>query len=215
MDSGGCFVNALMRWKPKSICQVTFDQLITDGLVRRRNGLRWLTRQLKPLCRDFWELVPVLLFWSTGLLKSSIMRNFIFFYNFGCTLLCKPQKWSESGQTGPIGSLVYQQQLLSFVDLAGRGWLVVLKNGGVLFRTLPTAGKVKHSSPFPPPRTAIKAHSDPDSMPVLNVSNISFLNSLWKQFGLLTCVSTRSCSLSFRIDESTNKLSRLSRNTSL
>lgn len=94
-----CFVEGFIRWESKSICQVMFDRLITGGSIKKRSELRWLTRQLKPLCRDLGSRPSVrLLFLSRGLLKSSIIRNFILFLNVGYVLFCKPQKWSEFGQ---------------------------------------------------------------------------------------------------------------------
>lgn len=94
-----CFVEGFIRWESKSICQVMFDRLITGGSIKKRSELRWLTRQLKPLCRDLGSRPSIrLLFLSRGLLKSSIIRNFILFLNVGYVLFCKPQKWSEFGQ---------------------------------------------------------------------------------------------------------------------
>lgn len=79
-----CFIAALIRWKSKLICQVMFNQVITGSSIREQNGLRWLTRQLKPLCRDLGSRPRVgRLFPSTGLQESSIMRNFILFFNVG------------------------------------------------------------------------------------------------------------------------------------
>lgn len=97
-----CFMEGLIRWESKSICQVMFDRLITGSSIKKQSGLRWLTRQLKPLCRDL-GLHPSVgrPFPSGGLLKSSIMRNFILLLNVGYVLFWEPQKWSEFGQIGP------------------------------------------------------------------------------------------------------------------
>lgn len=97
-----CFMDGLIRWESKSICQVVFDWLITGGSIKKRSGLRWLTRQLKPLCRDLGSHPSAgRPFPFRGLLKSSIMRNFILLLNVGYVLFWKPQKWSEFGQSGP------------------------------------------------------------------------------------------------------------------
>lgn len=104
-----CFMEGLIRWESKSICQVMFDRLITGGSIKKRSELRWLTRQLKPLCRDLGSHPSV--GWSRGLLKSSIMRNFILLLNVGYVLFWKPQKWSEFGQIQPWTK--HAQSLLS------------------------------------------------------------------------------------------------------
>lgn len=94
-----CFMEGLIRWESKSICQVMFDRLITGGSIKKQSELRWLTRQLKPLCKDLGSHPSVRPpFPSRGLRKSSIIRNFILFLNVGYVLFCKPQKWSEFGR---------------------------------------------------------------------------------------------------------------------
>ncbi len=97
-------MEGLIRWESKSICQLMFDRLITGGSIKKPSGLRWLTRQLKALCRDL-GLHPSVgwPFPCRGLLKPSIMRNFILLLNVGDVLFWKPQKWSEFGQTWTVG----------------------------------------------------------------------------------------------------------------
>lgn len=123
---------ALIRWKFKLICQVMFNQLITGDLVRKENGLRWLTRQLKPLCRDLGSHPSVgRLFPSMGLQESSIMRDFILFFNVGYMLLFQATEmiriWPDWNHGPSVLSHCYQQQLMSFSDLAGREWQSMLK----------------------------------------------------------------------------------------
>lgn len=158
-----------------------FNQLITGDLVRKENGLRWLTRQLKPLCRDLGSHPSVgRLFPSMGLQESSIMRDFICSLMLATCCCCKPQKWSEFGQIEPWAERA--QSLLSATinvfQWFGRERMTIhVENGGVFLRILPTLGKIKYSRLLPLPKTAIKAHSIPDSIPVLNVSSNFLLNN--------------------------------------
>lgn len=81
---------------------------LSDSLLalpfKSLRGLRWLTRQPKPLWRVL-GLRPGVgqPFPSGGLLKSSIMRNFILLLNVGYVLRWKPQQWSEFGRIGRWG----------------------------------------------------------------------------------------------------------------
>lgn len=95
-------MEGLIRWESKSVYQVMFDWLITGSSTENLRGLRWLTGQLKRLWREL-GLHPGVRqpFPSRGLLKSSIMRNFILLLNVGYVLRWKPQQWSEFGQIGP------------------------------------------------------------------------------------------------------------------
>lgn len=147
-----CFGEGLIKRESRSICQVMFDRLITGGSIKKRSGLRWLTRQLKPLCSDLGSYPS--LGWpfpSAGLLKSSIMRNFILLLNVGYMLFWGPQKWSEFGQIGPWTERA--QSLLSSAIIAfhwfGRKRVTGrVLNAGVLSRVVPTLGKIKYSNCF-------------------------------------------------------------------
>lgn len=155
-----CFVKRLIRWESKSICLVMFERVITAGLIKNLRGLRWLTRQLNPLCRDLGSHPSLEQpFPSRGLLKSSIMKNFILLLNVGYVLCWKPQQWSEFGQIGPwteraqslLSSTIIVFHWFGRKRVTGHVW-----NGGMLPRTVPTLGKIKYSSLFPLPKTAIK-----------------------------------------------------------
>lgn len=161
----GCFMDGPIRWESKSICQLMLERLITGSSIKTQNGLRWLTSQLKALCRDLgWRPSVGCLVPSRGLLKSSIMKNFILLLNVGYVLFWKPQKWSEFGQIGPWTERA--QSLLSstviFFHWFGRKRVTGhIWNGGVFLKTVPTLGKIKYSGLFLLPKTPIKAHSIP------------------------------------------------------
>lgn len=174
-----CFTEGLIRRESKSICQLMFDRLITGGSIKKRSGFRWLTRQLKPLCRDLGSHPSVgWLFPSTGLLKSSIMRNFILPLNVDYVLFGKAAEmiriwpdWTVDRACSVIViinnyclSLIWQRES----DWPCLKWRRVSQNGAN------TGQDQMLKNLFPLPRTAIKAHSSPDEIPVLNVSNISF-----------------------------------------
>ena len=155
-----CSMEGLIRWESKSICQVMFDRVI-GGSFKKLRGLRWVTKELKPLCRKFgiasWR-------WAAVLVQRPpkvIHHEKISFCSLMWATCCvgsrsNDQNLARSDRGWSVLSHCFHQQLLSFIDLAGREWLVMFKMEACSTVSVPTLGKIKYSSLFPLPRTAIK-----------------------------------------------------------